>query len=118
MTLEGSGNFAIIIFVLFMIIALVASYLYGWKMIETTGLFGSQTFVAGIMNLFLSTCAIFGWFLYSFEINEALFFGGLVLGSILFAVSEAALIITLFMRRYKLIEKYHEQMGSSVTEQE
>ncbi|QKY70725.1 hypothetical protein [Lentibacillus sp. CBA3610] len=117
MTLEGSSP-AIIIFIIAIVMALAVSYLYGWKMIEMTGWFGSQVFVAGFINLFLWVCAIFGWFLYSWGINEELFFGGLVLGAILLVVSEAALIITLFVRRDKLMEAYHKQTGTSVSEQE
>ncbi|WP_010531383.1 hypothetical protein [Lentibacillus jeotgali] len=118
MTLEGSIP-AIIFFILFIIIALAVSYLYGWKMIEMTGLFGSQTFVASIINLFLWVLAVFGWFLYTAGRGEELFFGGLVLGAVLFVLGEAALIITLFLRRERFIETYHEQSDrSNVPERE
>ncbi|WP_246202480.1 hypothetical protein [Virgibacillus doumboii] len=112
MTLDGS-NLAIFLYVLFMIISLAVSYLYGWKVIEMTGLFVSQTFIASVINLFMGVCAIFGWFLYSWGVNEALFFGGLVLGLILLAVSEIALIVTLYLQREKLTGKFHEQMEQS-----
>ncbi|HLS09089.1 hypothetical protein [Lentibacillus sp.] len=114
MTLEGSSALAIIIFVLFIIIGLVLSYLYGWKAIKMTGWFGSQVFIASVINLFLCACAIFGWFLYSWNIDEAVFFGGLMLGTVLFMVGEAALIVTLFFRRQKLINAYHNRMDSPV----
>ncbi|SFA94630.1 hypothetical protein SAMN04488072_10476 [Lentibacillus halodurans] len=117
MTLEGISSLAIIMFVLCMIIALAVSYLYGWKMIEWTGWFGSQTFIASVINLFLGACSMFGWFLYAFGIDEALFFGGLALGGALLVVSESVLIITLYVRRDKLVEAYHEQ-ADSVSEQE
>ncbi|GGJ81867.1 hypothetical protein GCM10007063_00350 [Lentibacillus kapialis] len=115
MTLEGSIP-AIIMFILVIIIALVISYLYGWKMIEITGLFGSQTFIASVINLFLWTLSIFGWFLYTAEIGKELFFGGLVLGTVLLMIGEAALIITLFLRRHKFMDTYHEQTNRNVRE--
>lgn len=118
MTLEGSSALAIIMFIMFFLIALSASYLYGWKAIETTGWFGSQVFISSVINLFLCACAIFGWFLYSWDINESVFFGGLMLGATLFVVSEAALITIFFVRRDKLVESYHDQTGHSLSEQE
>ncbi|ALX49617.1 hypothetical protein [Lentibacillus amyloliquefaciens] len=102
MTLEGSIP-AIIFFILFIIIALAASYLYGWKMIEMTGFFASQAVIASIINLFLWACAVFGWFLYTTGISEELFFGGLVLMGVLLVISEASLIIMLFLQRDKFI---------------
>src|SRR5699024_1894845 len=117
MTLEGSSP-AIIFFILFIIIALAVSYLYGWKMIEKTGLVGSQTFIASFINLFLWASAILGWLLYTIGIDEGLFFGGLVLGAALFVISETALIIILFLRRDKFMEAYREQSGDSVAERE
>ncbi|RYG72348.1 hypothetical protein EU245_10760 [Lentibacillus lipolyticus] len=110
MTLEGS-NVAITVYILFLLIALALSYLYAWKGMEITGLFGSQVFVATVINLFLGVCAIFGWFFYAWGISEALFLGGLVLGAVLLAISEAALIITLFVRRDKFMEAFHERSG-------
>ncbi|TRM10975.1 hypothetical protein FH966_04130 [Lentibacillus cibarius] len=114
MTLEGS-NVAITVYVLFLFIALALSYLYAWKGIELTGLFGSQVAVATVMNLFLGACAIFGWFFYAWGTSEALFLSGLVLGAILLVVSEVALITTLFVRRDKLLEAYRERMDNGVS---
>lgn len=111
MTLDGS-NLAIFVYILFLIIALAAGYLYGWKVIEMTGQFKSQTFIACMINLFLGACTIFGWFLYAFKTSEALFFGGLVLGAVLLVVSEAALITIFYLQRGKLAGKYHEQSDS------
>lgn len=102
MTLEGSIP-VIIFIILFMMIAMAVSYIYGWKMIEATGLFGSQTFIASMINLFLWACAVFGWFLYTTGKGEELFFGGLVLMGVLFVLSEAALITTLFLRRHNFM---------------
>ncbi|WP_382398576.1 hypothetical protein [Lentibacillus salinarum] len=113
MTLEGSSSLAMIIFIISIIIALAASYLYGWKMTEMTGWFGSHVFVASVINLFLWACTIFIWFFYAFKVSVGLFFGGLMLGSVLLVISEVALIITLFVRRDKLLEVYHEQADSA-----
>ncbi|WP_343751899.1 hypothetical protein [Lentibacillus halophilus] len=77
---------------------------------------GSQVVVAAVMNFFLGVCVIFGWFFYAWDISESLFLGGLLLGAVLLAVSEAALIITLFVRRDKLMGTYHERMDFDVSE--
>lgn len=71
-------------------------------MIKMTGYFGSQVFLACVIQLFLVACAIFGWFLGVWGDSEALFYGGLVLGACLFVVSEAVLITTMYIRRDKL----------------
>ncbi|TFJ92444.1 hypothetical protein [Lentibacillus salicampi] len=118
MTLEGSSASAIIIFILVILIALAVSLLYGWKAIEATGWFGSQVFISSVMNLFLCACALFGWFLYALSIDEAVFFGGLVLGLSLFVAGEAALIATLYYRRKKLVDASHTRADSPVSEQE
>ncbi|GAB4071891.1 hypothetical protein GCM10028778_00190 [Barrientosiimonas marina] len=108
MTLEGS-NAAISILIVAILTAWAVSYLYGWKMIELSGFVGSQIAMAGMINLFLWACAVFGWFLYAFDIGKALFFGGLVLLSVLFAVSEAALITLLMVRRKTWLAVYHKR---------
>ncbi len=41
MTLNGSG-LAITVYVVFLLASLAVGYLYGWKTIKMTGLFGSQ----------------------------------------------------------------------------
>ncbi|WP_174615099.1 hypothetical protein [Virgibacillus ihumii] len=101
MTLEGN-NSALIIYIIFIVLALAASYFSGYKMIKMTGYFGSQVFLACVINLFLVACAVFGWFLGVWGSSEALFYGGLVLGGCLFIVSEAALITTMYLRRDQL----------------
>lgn len=103
MTLEGN-NSALIVYIIFIILSLVVSYFSGYKMIKMTGYFGSQVFLASVINLFLVACTIFGWFLGVWGTSGALFFGGLVLGLSLLVVSEAALITTMYLRRDKLQE--------------
>ncbi|MFD2762399.1 hypothetical protein [Lentibacillus juripiscarius] len=117
MTLNGSG-LAITVYVVFLLASLAVGYLYGWKTIKMTGLFGSQVFVASVIHFLLGAFGIFGWFFYSFGINEALFLGGLVLGAVLLAVSEAALIITLFVQRDKLLETDNNPISYTASEQE
>ncbi len=71
-----------------------------------------------MIHFLLGAFGIFGWFFYSFGINEALFLGGLVLGAVLLAVSEAALIITLFVQRDKLLETDNNPISYTASEQE
>lgn len=109
----GSSYLAIGILVVVILIAGAVSYLYGWKTIEESGYVASQIAIAGIIHLFLWTCTVFGWFLYAFNIGRGLFFGGLVLSAALFAVSEAALITLLMIRRKKWLAVYHERTDST-----
>lgn len=98
---------ALTIYVVFMVFSLTMSYIFGSKMIKKTGLFGPITIISSILTLLLGVFAIVGWFLYSWRVNEFMFFGGLVLGIVMLVISEAILIIMLFIRRKSMLNTYN-----------
>ncbi|KGP91196.1 hypothetical protein N780_08200 [Pontibacillus chungwhensis BH030062] len=102
---------AMIIYIIFMVVATFVSFKYGSSMIIKTGLFLPQTLIAGTINLALGVFAIIGWFFFAWGVNEFLFFGGLVLGIGLLVVGEAVLITTLFLKRKKWIQNYNESFN-------
>ncbi|WP_077329552.1 hypothetical protein [Virgibacillus siamensis] len=108
MTLEGN-NSALFFYIFFLILSLAASYFSGYKMIKETGYFGSQVFLACVINLLLGTFATFGWFMATWASSESLFFGGLLLGVCLLIVSEAALVTAMYVRRDKLQLDYERE---------
>jgi hypothetical protein len=101
-------DFAITIYIIFMVGATFVSFKYGSTMIRKTGLFLSQALIAGTINLALGVLAIIGWFFFTWGVDEFLFFGGLVLGIGLLVVGEAVLITILFLKRKKWIQIYNE----------
>ena len=109
MPLENS-DIALTIYVAFMIISLIICYGFGSKMIKKTGLFGTQTIITSTLNLLLGVCAILVWFFFSWRVNEFMFFGGLVLGIGMLIISEAILIIVLFIRRKKMLQTYNSNI--------
>ncbi|HHY74685.1 MAG TPA: hypothetical protein GX497_15945 [Bacillus bacterium] len=112
MLLENS-DIALAIYVASIVISLIICYVFGSKMIEKTGLFGIQTIIASTLNFLLGICAIVGWFFFSWRINEFMFFGGLLLGVGLLIISEAILIIVLFIRRKKMLQTYNSNVGTN-----
>jgi hypothetical protein len=109
MPLENS-DIALTIYVAFMVISLIICYGFASKMIKKTGLFGTQTIIASTLNLLLGVCAILGWFFFSWRVNEFMFFGGLVLGVGMLVISEAILIIVLFIRRKNFLQTYNSNI--------
>ena len=112
MPLEN-GDIALTIYVAFMVVSLIICYAFGSKMIKKTGLFGTQTIIASTLNLLLGFCGILGWFFFSWRVNEFMFFGGLVLGIGMLAISEAILIIVLFVRRKKMLQTYNSNIKTN-----
>ena len=104
-------DIALIIYVIFMIIAVLLSVKYGSSMIKKTGLFLPQAIIAGTINLALSILAIIGWFFFAWGVNEFLFFGGFVLGLGLLVVGEAALFTILFSKRKKWIQIHTDSLN-------
>jgi len=94
-------DIAMTLYIIFMVVATFVSFKYGSIMIRKTGLFIPQAFISGTINLALGVIAIIGWFIFTWGVNEFLFFGGLLLGIGLLAVGEAVLIATLFLKRKK-----------------
>jgi hypothetical protein len=109
MSLENN-DIALTIYVTFMIFALLISYCFASTMIKKTGLFGLQTFSASAINFVLGICAILGWFFFSWGVNEFMFFGGLMLGLGMLAVSEAILVIALFVKRKQILQSYNDNL--------
>ncbi|MCD5324395.1 MULTISPECIES: hypothetical protein [Pontibacillus] len=101
-------DIAMIIYIIFMIVATFVSFKYGSTMIKKKGLFLPSTLIAGTINLVLGVFAILVWVFFTWGVNEFLFFGGLVLGSGLLVVGEAVLLTTLFLKRKKWIHIYNE----------
>jgi hypothetical protein len=101
-------DIAMIIYVIFMLLANFVSFKYGSTMIRKTGLFLPQTLIAGTINLVLGVFVIIGWFFFTWGVDEFLFFGGLVLGIGLLVLGEAILIATLFLKRKKWMQIYNE----------
>lgn len=105
-------DIVMIIYVIFMIVATLSSIKYGSTMIRKTGLFLPQVLISVSINLALDVLAILGWFLFTWRVNEFLFFGGLVLGIGLLVVGEAVLMTTLFLKRNKWIQIYNDSLKS------
>lgn len=104
---------ALTIYVAFMVVSLIICYGFGSKMIKKTGVFGAQTIIASTLNLLLGVCAILGWFFFSWGVNEFMFLGGLVLGIGMLVISEAILIIVLFVRRKKMLQTYNSNIKTN-----
>lgn len=111
MILENS-DLALAIYVAFMIVALFISYIFASTMVKRTGLFGPQTFAASIINLFFGICTILGWFVYSWKVNEFMFFGGLMLGFGMLLCSEVILLIVLFVKREQMLQAYNSNVNN------
>ncbi|MFC0415088.1 hypothetical protein ACFFHH_06405 [Cytobacillus solani] len=54
-----------------------------------------------------------GWFFFSWEVNEFLFFGGLVLGLSLIVVGEVVLLSIFLSKRKKWIQIYNDSLNGS-----
>jgi hypothetical protein len=106
-------DIAMTIYVIFMIMATFLSVIYGSTMIKKTGLFLPQTLIAGTINLALGVFGIIGWFIFSWGVNEFLFFGGLVLGLGLLVGGEVVLFSILFSKRKKWIQIYNDSLNGS-----
>ena len=94
-------DIAVVLYVTFMIAATFISFKYGSTMVRKTGPFLSQAVIAGAINLALGVLTITGWIVFSWGVNEFLFFGGLILGISLLVAGEIVLIVTLFLKRKK-----------------
>jgi hypothetical protein len=97
-------DIAMPIYVSVLIAATFVSYKYGSTMIRKTGLFLPQAIIAGTINLSLGLLALLGWAFFTWDVNEFLFFGGLVLGLVLLVVGEVILISILLLERKKWIQ--------------
>jgi hypothetical protein len=100
------NDIAMVIYIFLMVIAFFISYKYASFMIRKTGLFFAYSFIATMMNFMLLIMCMVGWFLFSWGVNEFLFFGGLYLSIIITLVSEFILFITLLVRRKVMLEIY------------
>ncbi|CRK80762.1 hypothetical protein [Neobacillus massiliamazoniensis] len=112
MPLEN-GDVALVVYVVFMIISLIISYVFGSTMIKKTGVFGVHTFIASALNFLLGFFAILGWFNFSWHINEFMFFGGLLLGIVMLFISELTLILVLIIKRKKMIQIYNANVKTN-----
>lgn len=112
MSLENN-DVALTIYVVFMILALLISYFLASTMIKKTGLFALQTLSASMINFALGICAIIGWFFFSWGVNEFMFFGGLMLGLAMLVVSEAILVIVLFVNRKQILQSYNGNLNKN-----
>ncbi|UFT98363.1 hypothetical protein KO561_14290 [Radiobacillus kanasensis] len=99
-------DFAVLVYVVYMIATTFGSYKYGAFMIRKTGILGSQIVVAGAINLVIGILGIVGWSLFSWGVNEFLYVLGIALGIALLFVGELILVIIFLLRRKKLLQDY------------
>ncbi|MHC0038860.1 hypothetical protein [Pseudoneobacillus sp. C159] len=92
-------DFAFAIYLILFGLAFFISYKYGSYLTRKTGLIFPPFFIAGMINFVLGVLTIIGWVFFTWQVNEFLFFGGLVLGVGLLLVGEVILIILLLLRR-------------------
>ncbi|WP_407270940.1 hypothetical protein [Radiobacillus sp. PE A8.2] len=90
------------IYSLFVIIASFISYKSAIYMMERTDTYYTNVFIASIINLQLVAFIVFGWFLYSWNIKETMFFDGLIWGIGLFVLSEAVMTAWFIYQKKKL----------------
>ncbi|ADU28910.1 hypothetical protein [Evansella cellulosilytica] len=107
------ADIVFIIYILIIILAFFVSIKFAEVMIKKTGLFFAQAIIAGSLNLLLNVLIGIGWFMYTWGINEFLFFGGLLIGVGLLVISEIVLFFLLLVKRVSWIKDYESKMTNS-----
>jgi len=104
------ADIAMMTYIIFIAAAFIGSYTYGSFMIRKTGLFLLYSIIAVIISLGLGIFAILGWFLFTWGVNEFMFFGGLNFGAGLLVVGEVILFTILCFKRKEMIQTYNESL--------
>lgn len=108
---ELIADIAMMTYIIFIVAAFIVSFTYGSFMIRKTGFFLLYAIISVIISLGLGIFALLGWFLFSWGVNEFLFYGGLNMGAGLLVIGEVILFTVLCFKRREMIQTYQESLN-------
>lgn len=106
----------VLMILLFVGITFVVSYQSAIYIMKETSptIFGTNVFVATMIQLLIVALATFCWFVYAWSISETLFLHGFYLGIELLIISEASLVLMLYQRRQQIEERLQSGQTTQV----